>query len=73
MLEGLRKAQPAFAGLPAAENVPSTVLGTFYWQQGFLAIASAGGYAFSTPSIRPLKNRRCAKAKARMPGVTTIT
>ena len=30
-------------------------------------------YALSTPSMRPLKNRRWAKANAMMPGVTTIT
>ena len=30
-------------------------------------------YPFNAPSMRPLKNSRCANVNAMMPGVTTIT
>jgi hypothetical protein len=39
---------------------------------GATSLGRAGRYAFSTPSMRPLKNGRWAKANATMPGVTTI-
>ena len=43
------------------------------WSTPGWGTAKSVDQALSTPSMRPLKNRRWAKANAMMPGVTTIT